>query len=92
MQTVRCRSNTLGNDNSVTGFTDHSDNLRAAAAPTAPGNNTAPVNNTTPTPTPRTCEECLTSKLTAVQQANVVSSFGFQNLTALCENLTAIAP
>jgi hypothetical protein len=76
--------NTLGNDNSVTGFADQSDNLQQAA--------TAPGNNTTPTPTPRTCEECFTSKLTAGQLANVVSSFGFQNLTALCENLTAIAP
>ena len=41
--------NTLGNDNSVTGFTDQSDNLQAAAAS---GSNTAPGNNTTPTPTP----------------------------------------
>jgi hypothetical protein len=38
--------NTLGNDNSVTGFADQSDNLKqSAAAPTA-------ANQTTPTPTP----------------------------------------
>jgi hypothetical protein len=51
--------NTLGNDNSVTGFTDQSDNLQeSAATPTTPttgnqttGNQTG-GNSTTPTPTP----------------------------------------
>jgi len=39
--------NTLGNDNSVTGFTDQSDNLQQSAAPTT-------ANQTAPTPTPTT--------------------------------------
>jgi len=37
--------NTLGNDNSVTGFADQSDNIQQSAAPTT-------ANKTTPTPTP----------------------------------------
>jgi hypothetical protein len=80
--------NTLGDDNSVTGFADQSDNIQQAAA--APDNNTTPGNNTTPTPTPtpKTCEECFTSKLTSGQLANIVSFFGFQNLAGLCENPT----
>jgi hypothetical protein len=41
--------NTLGNDNSVTGFADQSDNIQQSAAPTA-ANQTIP----TPTPTPPT--------------------------------------
>jgi hypothetical protein len=85
---VRCRSNTLGNDNSVTGFTDHSDNLRAAAAPTAPGNNTAPVNNTTPTPTPRTCEQCFSS-LNSTQLTLLLSTFSESSLATLCTTLGA---
>jgi hypothetical protein len=47
--------NTLGNDNSVTGFADQSDNLQqSAAAPTitTPGNNTTPTPTVVPTPTP----------------------------------------
>jgi hypothetical protein len=88
--------NTLGNDNSITGFADQSDNIQqSAAAPTttttAPGNQTG-GNNTTPTPTPRTCEQCFTSILTAGQLANVTAFFGLQNTTALCENLTITAP
>jgi hypothetical protein len=39
--------NTLGNDNSITGFADQSDNIRQSAAPTI-------ANQTTPTPTPTT--------------------------------------
>jgi hypothetical protein len=39
--------NTLGNDNSVTGFADQSDNIQQSAAPTA-------ANQTTTTPTPTT--------------------------------------
>jgi hypothetical protein len=40
--------NTLGNDNSVTGFADQSDNLQQSAAPTTPtsGNKTTPTNTT----------------------------------------------
>jgi hypothetical protein len=49
--------NTLGNDNSVTGFADQSDNLQqSAAAPTTPITpstaNQTTGNQTTPTPTP----------------------------------------
>jgi hypothetical protein len=44
--------NTLGNDNSVTGFADQSDNIQQSAAPTAANQTTA--NQTTPTPTPTT--------------------------------------
>jgi hypothetical protein len=43
--------NTLGNDNSVTGFADQSDNIQQSAAPTT-ANQTIPT--PTPTPTPPT--------------------------------------
>jgi hypothetical protein len=84
--------NTLGNDNSVTGFTDQSDNLQqAATAPgnnTALGNNTAPGNNTTPIPTPRTCEQCFTTILNSTETDNVLGFFDITQaeggITALC--------
>jgi hypothetical protein len=46
--------NTLGNDNSVTGFADQSDNLKqSAAAPITPSTaNQTTANKTSPTPTP----------------------------------------
>jgi hypothetical protein len=72
--------NTLGNDNSVTGFTDQSDNLQQAAA--APGNNTTP----TPTPTPRTCEECFAS-LNSTQTTALLSTFSVSSLADLCTRL-----
>jgi hypothetical protein len=86
--------NTLGNDNSVTGFADQSDNIQqSAAAPiTTPGNNTAPGNNTIPTPTPRTCEECFTSFLNATQITEllqVVSSVPEPSIAALCADLVS---
>jgi hypothetical protein len=45
--------NTLGNDNSVTGFADQSDNIQQSAAPTT-ANQTIPTPTPTPTPTPPT--------------------------------------
>jgi hypothetical protein len=45
--------NTLGNDNSVTGFADQSDNIQQSAAPTT-------ANKTTPTPTPTPTTATLT--------------------------------
>jgi hypothetical protein len=81
--------NTLGNDNSVTGFTDQSDNLQAA---TTPGNNTAPGNNTTPTPTPtptpRTCEECFAT-LNSTQTTALLGNFSQSSLASLCTLLGA---
>jgi Prealbumin-like fold domain len=44
--------NTLGNDNSITGFADQSDNLQQSAA--APNQTTANKTSQTPTPTPTT--------------------------------------
>jgi hypothetical protein len=86
--------NTLGNDNSITGFADQSDNLQqAAAAPTtntttAPGNSTTPVNSTAPLPTPRTCQECFTSILNSTETDSVLSFFDISQaeggITALC--------
>jgi hypothetical protein len=48
--------NTLGNDNSVTGFADQSDNLKqSASAPVTPSTtNQTTANKTSPTPTPTT--------------------------------------
>ena len=69
---------TLGNDNSVTGFTDQSDNLQQAAA--------APGNNTTPTPTPRTCEQCFAS-LNSTQTTALLSTFSVSSLADLCTRL-----
>jgi hypothetical protein len=54
--------NTLGNDNSITGFTDQSDNLtQSAAAPITPSTaNQTTANKTTPTPTPTPTTATLT--------------------------------
>jgi hypothetical protein len=43
--------NTLGNDNSVTGFADQSDNIQQSAA----ANNTTPTLTSTPSPIPAAC-------------------------------------
>ena len=83
--------NTLGNDNSVTGFTDQSDNLQAAAAPgsnTAPGNNTTPTPTPTPTPTSRTCEQCFAS-LNSTQTTALLSTFSVSSLASLCTTFGA---
>jgi hypothetical protein len=72
--------NTLGNDNSITGFADQSDNLQQSttANKTTPTTTTTPANqttgnSTTPTPTPRTCIECFTSILTPTQLSKLLS-------------------
>jgi Prealbumin-like fold domain len=64
---VSCRQsntgqNTLGNDNSVTGFADQSDNPKqSAAAPITPSTaNQTTANNTSPTPTPTPTTATLT--------------------------------
>jgi hypothetical protein len=73
--------NTLGNDNSVTGFADQSDNIQQAAA----ANKTTPTgNSTTPTPTPRTCEECFTTILNSTQIGAIQIFEGEDTLTGLC--------
>jgi hypothetical protein len=88
--------NTLGNDNSVTGFADQSDNLKQAASTnntTTPTTTTTPSNqttgnSTTPTPTPRTCQECFTTILNSTQIDSVLGFFDITQaeggITALC--------
>jgi len=87
--------NTLGNDNSVTGFADQSDNIQQAAAAnkTTPTTTTTPANqttgnSTTPTPTPRTCEECFITFLNSTQTGSILSFFdigeGEGGLTGAC--------
>jgi hypothetical protein len=88
--------NTLGNDNSVTGFADQSDNIQQAASTnntTTPTTTTMPSNqttgnSTTPTPTPRTCQECFTTILNSTQTDSVLGFFDITQaeggITALC--------
>jgi hypothetical protein len=58
--------NTLGNDNSVTGFGDQSDNLKQSAAPTT-------ANQTTPTPTPTPTPTTATLTVTKIVPGNTTA-------------------
>ncbi len=80
--------NTLGNDNSVTGFADQSDNIQqSAAAPTTPTGNqtTTPTGNQTTTPL--TCEQCFTSLLNGTQISELVATFPARTLGEVCTGL-----
>jgi hypothetical protein len=67
--------NTLGNDNSVTGFADQSDNIQQSAA----ANNTTPTLTSTPSPIPAACPAGTVFDVT-IQQAGGFTEPG----TVLC--------
>jgi hypothetical protein len=58
--------NTLGNDNSVTGFADQSDNIQQSAAPTT-------ANQTIPTPTPTPTPPTATLTVTKIVSGNTTA-------------------
>jgi len=79
--------NTLGNDNSVTGFADQSDNIQLAAAPITPTANqtTTPTGNQTTTPL--TCEQCFAKFLNGTQISELVAQFPARTLGEVCTGL-----
>jgi hypothetical protein len=66
--------NTLGNDNSVTGFADQSTT------------NTTTGNKRTPTPTPvaKSCEQCFTSILNQTQLTTFLNTVQESSIAAVC--------
>jgi hypothetical protein len=85
--------NTLGNDNSVTGFTDQSDNLQQSAAPvTSPtnqttGNSTSLTPSPSPSPTPTTPSNQVTGSGTA-SNTSPDTRLTCPNGSALSANIT----
>ena len=85
---------TLGNDNSITGFSDQSKNEQAAVTPTPVVTPTA-----TPTPTPPTALGCGTDAVFDVTLQSPIASQGLPKGTVLClkgagpnTGITAVLP
>jgi hypothetical protein len=66
--------NTLGNDNSVTGFADQS------TTNTTTGNKTTPI----PTPVAKSCEQCFTSILNQTQLTTFLNTVQESSIAAVC--------
>jgi hypothetical protein len=87
--------NTLGNDNSVTGFADQSDNLKQSASPIMPttsanqttGNSTSLTPSPTPSPTPTTTSNQVTGSGTA-SNTSPDTRLTCPNGSALSANIT----
>jgi hypothetical protein len=86
---------TLGNDNSVTGFSDQSKNEQAAVTPTPV---VKPIATPTPTPTPPTALGCGTDAADVTLQSPIASQ-GLPKGTVLClkgagpnTGITAVLP
>ena len=87
---------TLGNDNSVTGFSDQSKNEQAAVTPTSV---VTPTATPTPTPTPPTALGCGTDAVFDVTLQSPIASQGLPKGTVLClkgagpnTGITAVLP